>query len=694
MSKLILLLLALVTVSEQNFLSFQEASQKLELKEMIQGAPYSNNVNWKGYELSSPHIITKISWSSEDINQFAIFEGSNEQNFRDAVPLYMFKEKPSTNSVEIKVASSFKYIRYIAPVKTNAIMTSIEIFGYESATNGQNEAFQPTNIPLIVVNTEGKIDLKNKKSQTDCNIIIINSGKITTKQTGTIRIRGNSSKDLEKKSYQLDFNEKVSVLDMPAKAKKWGLLANHMDKSLIRNLVAYKISSLLGQKYVAACRSIDLIVDGSFDGNYIICDKIEKGEGRVELDTLDESMNNSPQITGGYLMEIDGFADQEQYHFTSQKGVKVTIKYPDATPTQISYLKSWFDDIEENIYTNQIVDNIDLETFSQIFILNEFCADIDSVWSSYYVTKQRNDDKLHFGPGWDFDLSLDNDNRLYPTNSKEKWIFNFGLSSGTFRQFISKLMSCDKTLNAVQQKWKEVTNSALTKENIFKFIDEQIKYIDESQKLNFKRWDVLNKILQYEAVARGSYEEEIKHLKEYIQERFTVFGNMLLQATTSSFEVQAELGWQGGWNPADWGNFPMDGNLPWSNPGDGNNPWNGNPGDGNWPWNNPGDGNNPWNGNPGDGNNPWNGNPGDGNNPWNGNPGDGNNPWNGNPGDGNNPWNGNNGNNPWNGNNGNNQWNGNNGNNQWNGNNDGNNQWNNNQWNGNNGNNQWNGNNP
>ena len=234
---------------------------------------------------------------------------------------------------------------------------------------------------------------------------------------------------------------------------------------------------------------------------------------KIELDTLDESMNDSPQITGGYLMEIDGFADKEKYHFSSKKGVKVTIKYPDATPTQISYLKNWFDDIEENIYTNQIVDNIDLETFSQYFILMEFCADIDSVWSSYYVTKQRNDDKIHFGPAWDFDLSLDNDNRLYPTNSKEKWIFNFGLSAGTFRQFISKLMSCDKTLNAVQQKWREVTNNAFTKQNVFNFIDEQIKNIDESQKLNFKRWDVLNKILQYEAVARGSYEEEIKHLK-------------------------------------------------------------------------------------------------------------------------------------------------------------------------------------
>ena len=561
MSKFLYLLLIIGILSKPNFLSFlEDNSQKLDLTEMPL-LSYTNSLKWIGFSLSSPHIITKISWTNEDISSpneiFGIFEGANEPNFIDSIPLYMFKEQSNINFIQIESKSSFKYIRYISPLKKNITITNIEIYGYEPKENEQKEEnlYQPTNIPLIVVNTEGTINFKKKSEKTDCNVIVINNGKISTKQTGTIRIRGNSSKDLEKKSFQINFDKKEKILDMPAKAKKWGLLANHMDKSLIRNLVAFKISSLLGQKYSPACKSIDLIIDGSFEGNYIICDKIEKGEGRVELDSMDENSNEYPEITGGYLMEIDGFADQEPYHFTSKKGVKVTIKYPDANKNQTDYIKSWFDDIEENIYNNKKVDNIDLETFSQFFILNEFCADIDSVWSSYYITKQRNDEKMHFGPAWDFDLSLDNDNRLYPTNSREKWIFNFGLSSGTFRQFISKLMSCEDTLNAVQQKWRDVTINDFTKEKVFNFIEEQIQYLDQSVKLNFKRWDVLNKILQYEAVARGTYEEEIKHLKEFIEERFMIFGNMLLSANTSSFEVKEERMWPG-WNPHDWGNWP------------------------------------------------------------------------------------------------------------------------------------------
>jgi hypothetical protein len=573
------LLLIIGILSKQNFLSFlKESSQKIDLIE-IPSSSYTNSLRWVGFFLSSPYVITRISWTFKSNTfqneMFGIFEGANEPNFIDAIPLYMFKDQSNINSIEIQSQSSFKYIRYVSPLKKDISIENIEVYGYESKGDEQNEGnfYQATNIPLIVVNTEGTIDFRKKTEQTQCTITIINNGKISTKQTGKIRIRGNSSKDLEKHAFQINLDKKEKILDMPAKAKKWVLLANHMDKSLIRNLVAFKISSLLGQKYSPACKSIDLIVDGDFEGNYIICDKIEKGKGRVELDSMDETYNEYPNITGGYLMEIDGFADQEPYHFTSKKGVKVTIKYPDTTNQQNSYLKNWFDSIEENIYNNQNVDNVDLETFSQFFILNEFCADIDSVWSSYYITKQRNDDKMHFGPAWDFDLSLDNDNRLYPTNSKGKWIFNFGLSSGTFRQFISKLVSCPKSLNYVQQKWLDVTTNSFTKENVFNFIEEQIKYIDESQKLNFKRWDVLNKILQYEAVARGSYEEEIKHLKEFIEERFMIFGNMLLSANTSSFEVQEEGRWPG-FNPGDWGNWQW--------------PWNNTNGDNhNWPWNNP-----------------------------------------------------------------------------------------------------------
>ena len=66
---------------------------------------------------------------------------------------------------------------------------------------------------------------------------------------------------------------------MPAKAKSWALIANHSDKTLMRYLLAHKISTLFEMKYTPACRSVDLILNGEFQGNFGLCDQVEEGKG-------------------------------------------------------------------------------------------------------------------------------------------------------------------------------------------------------------------------------------------------------------------------------------------------------------------------------------------------------------------------------------------------------------------------------
>ena len=114
MSKVLLLLLALVALSEQNFLAFADSSKKLELKTMKQDESYSNKMKWVGFELPSSNVITKISWSFENeedqMEQFGIFEGSNDPEFKDSVPLYMFKKTTSDNSKFLLKEMAYKLI--------------------------------------------------------------------------------------------------------------------------------------------------------------------------------------------------------------------------------------------------------------------------------------------------------------------------------------------------------------------------------------------------------------------------------------------------------------------------------------------------------------------------------------------------------------------------------------------------------
>ena len=81
---------------------------------------------------------------------------------------------------------------------------------------------------------------------------------------------------------------------MPANAKKWNLLANHGDKTLLRTRLAFKISSLFEMKYTPACLPVDLMVNGEYKGNFDLCDQVEQGKGRVEIEKMSKKNINEP----------------------------------------------------------------------------------------------------------------------------------------------------------------------------------------------------------------------------------------------------------------------------------------------------------------------------------------------------------------------------------------------------------------
>ena len=102
-------------------------------------------------------------------------------------------------------------------------------------------------------------------------------------------------------------------------------------------------------------------------------------------------------------------------------------------------------------YYNGILDSIDLESYSKYFLVEEFSGDPDNVFSSFYFTKERNDDKFYFGPVWDFDLGFDNDRRLIPTSEKPEFTLNYGDSAGTTREFVKTLIGNKNVIGYIKQ---------------------------------------------------------------------------------------------------------------------------------------------------------------------------------------------------------------------------------------------------
>ena len=389
------MLVIYASLEEPKEINFQQA----ELKEY----EMNNNI----IRLESNFFVTQISWTKTEDYELnfllGVFEGSNEPSFIDGIPIAIIKKHGEfnvINYIDVNSPISFKYIRYVSPNKNNTDISPIKIYGYQNSTNKsisqkdltEKKCFQVTNLPLISIHTENSIEPR-REGDINCRITIVNEGKIELSENAQIKIRGRTTSIIPpKKSYRIKFSTKQKIFNFKGKAKKWTLLANYFDRSLLRNNLAFKIGQLMGFKYTPRCLPVDVIVNGNFRGNYYICDKIEIGKNRINITKMEMTDINEPNITGGYLLQIDALSgyDRSPNNFKTEKGITGTIIYPEEdeiTSEQLTYIKYKLNKLEDEIY-NGILDSVDLDSYSKYFLVEEFSGDPDHVWSSFYFTKE------------------------------------------------------------------------------------------------------------------------------------------------------------------------------------------------------------------------------------------------------------------------------------------------------------------
>lgn len=452
------------------------------------------------------------------------------------------EEFNETNYINVSTPYFYKYIRYISPNKNNTDISPIKLYGKPQSDKSESKCFQATNLPLISINTENSTEPLKKEQKINCNIFIINQGKIETNGEAIIRIRGKSSSLGPKKPYKIKFTHKQKILDFKGDYKKWVLIANYFDRTLLRNALAYKISELMEFDYTPRCTPVDVVLNGNFRGNYYLCEEIEVGKNRVNIEKMGVNDINEPNITGGYLLEFDGWkAMAKEKYYETQKGIQLRIIYPDEkeiNTEQENYIMNKLNKLENEIY-NDILDSLDLDSYSKHFVVREFCGDPDSVWSSVYFTKQRNDDKFKFGPLWDFDMSFDNDDLLIPTNEKNDFCFNYGWSAGTLKNITNVLIGNRNVIEYIQKIWEKSCNTILNENILTNFLEEKKIYLKENAELNYLKWD--NYVPEKREWADSMYDERkepyessVEKLKDFIRKRFEVLSNLISNAVSSS----------------------------------------------------------------------------------------------------------------------------------------------------------------
>lgn len=272
-----------------------------------------------------------------------------------------------------------------------------------------------------------------------------------------IKGRGNSSWEASgqlygKYAYNVKFDSKIKPLNMKnaTKAKSWCLLANNMDESGLRNAVAYETAMLAGLSNVPEYKEADLYNNGEYLGSYLITEKVDVGgsklvDGETPEDHYDGSGDgNTHQATLSYngssiqyqyvdtgalkdgytakdlsyLIEFDleERARAEHSWFKTPQGQYIAFKAPeDINKNEMEFvIKKWVD-AEKAVYDNnydKMNELMDLDSFADVYLVQEFTKNLDSCATSYYVywngfeSESESAVKWEATPIWDYDWAL------------------------------------------------------------------------------------------------------------------------------------------------------------------------------------------------------------------------------------------------------------------------------------------------
>lgn len=324
-----------------------------------------------------------------------------------------------------------------------------------------------------------------------------------------IRGRGNSTWMHPKKPYQIEFDNKTTVLGMPDD-RRWILLAEYSDKTLLRNKLTFEMGALSHLNYTPSAEFVELFINNVHQGTYLVAQKVEKTNNRVPIG--DE----------GFLVEIDQdyrIAPDDVYFtptiYTQNYPSNVfNIKDPEVQLDSSEYqlIESHINNFESALFGPNFTDPdsgyrsyIDVDSFVDWFLINEISKTVDAKWfSSIYFTYSPGG-KIKMGPLWDFDLSYGNVDYADPEYPEGFWIKE--------NLWISRMFEDPYFQNQVQTRFEYFYNSL---DYFHSFIDSSSIYLDDSQTRNYDTWQTLGTYVWPNPVWYDTYQEEVNHLKQWL----------------------------------------------------------------------------------------------------------------------------------------------------------------------------------
>jgi hypothetical protein len=419
---------------------------------------------------------------------------------------------------------------------------------YNPSSVPNNVEFTSSNLPIVIIDTDGKTLTNRQKSVASMKIIDNGTrrNKLTDAPNGydgniKIKLRGNSSLFFDQKRFTFETvtpegkSNNVQLLGMPAD-NDWVLLAPFNDISMMRDPFAFDLWTQMGH-WAPRNRYCEVVMDGHYIGVYILCEKIKRADNRLSIAKLTKSDTTGINLTGGYIVRIDPPDEGEKSFQSDVPGIistngfggfgggmggfgggfaggmggfggRATVTwsyfYPKSeklTPEQEEYISDYIKTTEKVIQSDYFADPqkgyakyIDVESFVDYIIHTELSLNADGLKRStyFYKTKQNPDGtggKLHAGTVWDYNLAYGNCN-FANGNNIEAWIYEGGETNPTPAMF-KRLMEDPAFVAKVKARWKELRKDVLSIESINKYIDNHAAQLAEAKDRQFAQYPSL-----------------------------------------------------------------------------------------------------------------------------------------------------------------------------------------------------------
>lgn len=474
--------------------------------------------------------------SSADMTQIVLDFDGDEAEIKTAEGTFTVESSVAFDLTEICTPSDGEYTITISGKKLT-IMKSANVRSLYYVSD------DPVNAGRPFVDAEKGNEAEGKMS------IVGADGKVDYSDTVTeIKGRGNSTfYEYSKKPYQIKLKNKTALIEGSSdKSKKWVLLANAADYSLLHNSATFALAQELGMAYTNDYEAVDFYFDGEYRGHYLITEKVEVASNNVDIDDLDEMIEeansdndayenpvvvhrttaskgeasaavdskgsykyvqglNEPELPEGcthhaYLLELE-FAKRypdEQSGFVTNLSQRIVTKNPEyLTKETGAFIAAFWQEFEDACYSangynkktgKYYYEYCDLESLVNLYLINELGKNYDAFASSAFFYLPADSDIMYAGPVWDYDLCYGIGQRNREVAAVPEYFF------ASQRYLLKGLMNIQSFRDAVKATLDPetgdfylATQTLLGPEGE---ICSQAEILEASQKMNYTIWDI------------------------------------------------------------------------------------------------------------------------------------------------------------------------------------------------------------